>query len=412
MSPLRIIIVGGGASGVFAALQCRKRTKTAQITIVEKSDRLLTKVRASGGGRCNLAHTAGDVKELLQNYPRGQHFLRIAFGRFGVRDTAEWFTSHNVALKKEADGRMFPASDRSQTVVDCFTKALEDSGISVLFGRGVQSVVKSAETGCFTCLLDDGSSLECDRFCYSAGGNWDGRDASFLTGLGHRIVPPIPSLFTLVVPDGRIAGLPGVSVADVIVAIPKTRFSEQGPLLITHRGLSGPALLRLSSRAARFFSECAYSTTVEINWCPSAPHQDILEHLKKLRANHARMLIAAQSPDFPPALPVRLWQSLAAAAGCGATLRWADMTKQSAHDLAGLLHKSVFSTAGMDTNKAEFVTCGGVALGGIDPFTMQSSSCDGLYFAGEVMDIDGITGGFNLQAAWTTGWIAGEEMGK
>lgn len=406
---MRIVIAGGGASGVFAALQCRGSNNTAAITILEKSDRLLAKVLLSGGGRCNLSHAAPDDREFISNYPRGSHFLRTAFSRFGPGDTVAWFKGRDVILKTEPDGRVFPASDRSETVVECLTEELRRLNISVRFGCGLQSAGRSEQTGLFTCRIENGAELLCERLCIATGGNREGRDSSMLSGLGHQSIKPVPSLFTFVIPDRRISGIPGVSVHDSAISIPKTRFSERGPLLVTHRGLSGPAVLRLSAFAARYLHECDYRADLAVNWYPSSEHRDLLNGLKKLRTTGARSLIFARTPFR---IPLRLWQSLAEAAGCTGVERWADLTKRQVDDLAGQLFRSTFSITGMDSNKAEFVTCGGVDLGEVDARTMRSRIHDGLFFCGEALDIDGVTGGFNLQAAWTTGWIAGEEMGK
>jgi hypothetical protein len=408
MNPTDIAIIGGGASGVFAAIRCRECTSNASITIIEKNDRILSKVGISGGGRCNVTHAVTDIREFAEQYPRGEHVLRSILGRFGPRETVAWFADNGVKLQTEKDGRIFPASNRSRTITDCLIDKLNDGRITVIYGRELRSISRSPETKRFACSFTNGAPVECDRLLIATGGMRDGCGPALFTTLGHTVINPVPSLFTFLITDLRIAGIPGVTVEDVVVSLPKTRFSQRGSLLVTHRGVSGPAVLRLSSYAARYLHDHAYALPLSIEWCPSIHYQEFATALKVLRSSHARSMVTAQSP-FP--LPTRLWQSLAFAAGCTPTLRYADMSKRIVNDLAGLLHKSIFRIDGIDMNKKEFVTCGGIALDEIDPPTMQSRICKDLYFSGEVLDIDGVTGGFNLQAAWTTGWIAGSAMG-
>lgn len=404
-----ICIVGGGASGVFAAIACREVSPDAEIILIEQSDQLQRKVRVSGGGRCNCSHAARDVHTLLEKYPRGRKFLRGPIGVFGPQNTADWFAHNGITLKTEPDGRIFPSTDRSSTITDCFMQKLSAAGVVLHYNTALTSLERSTENGRFICSLSTSHTLECDRLLMATGGLRDSDNSKLLRGLGHTIIEPVPSLFSLVIHDPRIATLPGVAAQDARVAIPGTRFAEQGPLLITHNGLSGPAMLALSSRAARYLHDCKYATPVTVAWCASLVKDRIPESLHTIRLKDPKGAIAARSP-FP--LPGRLWQSLVAAAAIPVQKRWGELSKQDARSLAEAISATTFNSSGMDTNKKEFVTCGGVSLDEVDGQTMESKKCKGLYFSGELLDIDGLTGGYNLQAAWATGYCAGRAMGK
>jgi len=406
---MKILIAGGGASGVFAALRCREVSPDAEIILIEKSDQLLRKVRVSGGGRCNCSHAARDLPTLLEKYPRGRKFLRGPFGLFGPKNTASWFEQNGCTLKTEPDGRMFPVTDRSSTIIDCFMERLRTARVELHYATSLTTVKRLAENGRFLCSLSTSGQLECDRLLLATGGLRDADMSTLLRSLGHTIMEPIPSLFSLVIPDSRIAPLPGVAVEDARVTISGTKFTEQGPLLITHNGLSGPAILALSSRAARYLHDCNYKAPLIVSWCASLVKDQLPQALHQIRLKDSKGAIAMRSP-FP--LPGRLWQSLVNSSGISANKRWGELSKTDARSLAEAITASVFTTNGMDTNKKEFVTCGGIRCDEVNGLTMESTLCKGLYFSGELLDIDGLTGGYNLQAAWATGYCAGQAMAK
>lgn len=404
-----IVIAGAGAAGVFAAVACKEANPEATVTLLERSATPLSKVRASGGGRCNLSHATHEPRECAANYPRGERVLRNAFHQFGVTETIAWFKAHDLLLIAEDDGRVFPASNRSESVVDCLINAAQKLQISLQLECGITAVSTPAKNAPFNCTLTNGTSRSCDRLLIATGGNQDNAGYALARALGHTIIEPIAALFALTVPDKRFSSLPGVAVSDVTLALSGTPFSQRGALLITHTGLSGPVVLRLSSPAARYLYERQYQHSCTINWKPDMVQDELIAKLKFMRTHHARLPIWAK-----PAvnLPIRLWQAIASAAGCGDTQQlWSTLTRPQAHELVQLLNRTTVQITGKDQNKSEFVTCGGVDVREINFLTMESNICPGLYFAGEVMDIDGITGGFNLQAAWTTGWIAGQAMG-
>lgn len=403
------MIAGAGAAGVFAALACKEANPEATVTLLEKSATPLSKVQASGGGRCNLSHATHEPRKCAENYPRGKRVLRNALHQFGVTETIAWFKAHDLPLIAEDDGRIFPANNRAESVVDCLLNTARQLQISLQLTCGITAVNKPALAAPFTCTLTDGTSRTCDRLLIATGGDQDNAGYALARSLSHTIIEPIPALFALTVPDKRFSSLPGVAASDVTLALPGTRFSERGALLITHTGISGPVVLRLSSPAARYLFEKQYQHSCTINWKPDMVQDELIAKMKFMRTHHARMPIWAK-----PAvnLPIRLWQAIATAAGCSDTQQlWSTFTRSQAHELVQLLNRTTVLITGKDRNKSEFVTCGGVDVHEINVSTMESSICPGLYFAGEVMDVDGITGGFNLQAAWTTGWIAGKTMG-
>jgi len=402
---MKIIIVGGGASGVFAALACREAAPDAEIVLLEKGE-LLRKVSISGGGRCNCSHAALDLRTFLDNYPRGGVFLRHAVSRFGPKETTEWFGRFGVPLTTEKDGRIFPASNRSSTITDCFTGLLASRNIPVT-PVTVTDVHKEAPHGPFTLILSDTIAMQADRILLATGGLRDADISTIIRQLGHTIVSPIPSLFSFVIRDTRISNLPGVAVDDALLSIPGTRFRERGPLLITHNGLSGPAMLALSSRAARYLFDCNYRTPLTVSWYASFVADCIPHVLNAQRHTDPKGFIASRSPF---SLPGRLWQSLVSSSGISPQKRWSELSKTDGRTLASAVTASTFATVGMDTNKKEFVTCGGVSLDEVDRDTMESRICKGLFFSGELLDIDGLTGGYNLQAAWATGYAAGNAM--
>jgi predicted Rossmann fold flavoprotein len=392
-----IAVIGGGAAGFFAAIAAAEARPDARVTLLERTGNLLSKVKISGGGRCNVTHACFDPAELIRFYPRGGQALRGPFSRFQPRDTVAWFESRGVALKTEADNRMFPVTDSSQTIIDCLTRSAESAGVRIQ----PHTAIESLESG-FTLRLLTRETIQADRIILATGSNplgWQWAET-----LGHSIEPPVPSLFTFIVNDPRLEGLAGVSHTNVEAALCDTAIRQNGPLLITHHGISGPAVLKLSAWGARVFHERGYKAQITLNWLPHLRPAQVEEALRALRNAQARKRAPG---DNAFGLPRRLWERLAAAAGIQNTLPWSQISNESLRKFSVELQAGVYTVSGKNTFKEEFVTCGGVRLNEIDFRTMQSKKSPGLYFAGEVIDVDAVTGGFNFQNAWTTGWIAG-----
>lgn len=403
MPALPLLILGGGAAGFFAAITAAEARPDRQIIVLEKQRQPLGKVRISGGGRCNVTHACFDVGELVQAYPRGSRELRGPFTRFGPRETVAWFAARGVPLKTEADGRMFPTTDLSATIVECLLSAAQRAGVA---WRTQVDVVRLERTAAsFEVTLRDGERLRGERLLLATGSNKQGYE--WARALGHSLVPPVPSLFTFQIADPRLQDLAGVSVGDAQLRLANTPIEARGPLLITHWGLSGPAALKLSAWAARELFEQHYHAQLLINYLPDfTPHQLQLK-LLDLKTDHARRAVAAHSPL---GLPQRLWEKLTAAAGLAAGQRWADLTKGQFNRLSLELRQGRYAITGKGVFKEEFVTCGGVSLREVNFKTMASRVCPGLYLAGEILDIDALTGGYNFQSAWTTGWLAGQAL--
>jgi predicted Rossmann fold flavoprotein len=401
MPLVRIAIVGGGAAGFFGALAAAARQPGASITILEASRQPLQKVRISGGGRCNVTHHCFEPRELVKGYPRGSRELVGPFTRFGPRETVDWFQARGVPLKAEADGRMFPVTDQSATVVDCLLAAARQARIELRVGANVKTVSPQLE------IESAGGVRETfDRVLLATGGSPSGYRCA--AALGHAIVPCVPSLFTFTIDDPRLTGLAGVSFDDVEVGIADGRskiLTQRGPLLITHWGLSGPAVLRLSAWGARKLAEDRYHATLAINFLPGRKVHDIQRELAAFRTAHASKRLQSVNPF---GMPSRYWTRLVEHAGLAGDRPWGRASTKAVGTLVGALTDARFQITGKGVFKEEFVTSGGVSLKEVDFRTMQSKLVPGLFFAGEVLDIDGITGGFNFQSAWTTGWIAGE----
>ncbi|MHA4812035.1 BaiN/RdsA family NAD(P)/FAD-dependent oxidoreductase [Flavitalea flava] len=396
----KLLVIGGGAAGLFCAVNAARLFPSMQVTILEKTGKLLSKVKVSGGGRCNVTHHCDDITEMAKKYPRGTHFVKKAFHRWFTTDTIKWFEERGVALKAEPDGRMFPVTDSSQTIIDCLMQEVNKLGIEI---RMKTEVVSIEGTGSFRVLLSDGRDLSADYVCIACGGFPKVGLFEWIVRLGHSIEPPVPSLFTFNMPGHPITQLMGVSVPDAQVKISGSRLQERGPLLITHWGLSGPVVLRLSAWGARELAARNYEFNLTINWIPSFTEQTAREKLQEIRQEWAPQKIGNKNPF---GLPQRLWEYLLAGAGAGKDLRWADLPAREQNKLVNQLCTAEFSVKGKTTFKEEFVTAGGVKLSEVDPSTMQSKKMPGLFFAGEILDVDGITGGFNFQHAWTSGWIA------
>lgn len=398
-----IVIIGGGAAGFFAAITAAEADPAARVTILERGNAVLQKVRVSGGGRCNVTHACFDARLLVQNYPRGSRELLGPLLRFGPTDTVEWFAKRDVRLKTEADGRMFPTTDDSQTIVGCLWDAAKRAGVHVRTGARVEGLEPTSAS--WLVHLSRQPALRADRVLV-AGGSSEGL-WGILAALGHTIVPAVPSLFTFNIKDQRLRDLAGVSVPDANVQVSGTKYSARGPLLVTHWGLSGPAILRLSAWGARELHAQGYNFTVQVNWLGDKPLSDVLSDLNQLKQENPRKQIGSHA-QF--GLPARLWERLAEAGGISTGLRWADAGKPTLQRLASELVAGGFAVRGKSTFKEEFVTAGGVDLREVNFKTFESKLFPGLYFAGEVLDIDAITGGFNFQAAWTGGWIAGKAL--
>lgn len=406
MHQRHIAVVGGGAAGFFGAIAAAEADPAARVTLYEATSHLLAKVKISGGGRCNVTHACFEPRDLARRYPRGGRELTGAFSRFQPRDTIAWFEARGVALKTEEDGRMFPVTDDSQTIVDCLLGAARKAGVVIRTPCGVKSAARAAAGG-FELALTSGETVTVDRLLLATGGNRSNAGLEMARALGHTIEPPVPSLFTFHVDDPRLKDLAGVSVEDAATAVAGTPLKERGPLLVTHWGLSGPAVLKLSAWGARLLAERDYRFTLRVNWAPRFNAETARAELERARAAEPRKQVTT---FCPLGVPLRLWERLVVAAGLAPTVPWTGVGNAALRALAAQVTDAEFTVSGKSLFKDEFVTCGGVRLGEVDFKTMESRLVPGLHFAGEVLDVDGITGGFNFQAAWTTGWHAGRAM--
>lgn len=400
---MKIVVIGGGAAGFFAAIQAASANKNAEVVLLEKTSKLLQKVRVSGGGRCNVTNACSDMKQLSASYPRGEKQLKSAFSRFTTTDTVNWFQDRKVKLKTEADGRMFPISDDSQTVIDCLEKEAKKLKIDIRLESEVKKIIPSY-TGGFELALANGDRISCNKLIIASGGSPKSENMQWLKELGHEIIEPVPSLFTFNIPNEALNELTGISVNPTKVKIADTKFEFNGPVLITHWGLSGPAVLKLSSFAARYLAEKEYNFSVQLNWLNDKKDEACRNELMNVKAANPHKQV---NNHFPFKLPARLLSHLFAKSGIDETSRWADVSKIDIQQLVQNLIYDTYEVKGKTTFKEEFVTCGGISLNDIEFKNMQSKRCKNLFFAGEILDIDGITGGFNFQAAWTTGFIAG-----
>jgi predicted Rossmann fold flavoprotein len=406
MNQRDVVVAGGGASGMLAAIVCAEAAPGATITVLEKSSQFLSKVRISGGGRCNVTHACFEPAELCRYYPRGGAALRGPFEIFQPRDTISWFEDRGVRLKTEADGRMFPVSNSSQTIIDCLLHSARTAGVELLTNRGLERVDRPTGGG-FTLALTGGEALHCQRLMLATGGCRGVAAGQLAQSLGHSLEPPVPSLFTFHIAAPWLRELAGISVGTVEVSVPGLSLRERGALLVTHTGLSGPAILRLSAWGARELHGLNYQFPLRVNWLPNLDHEAVAALLESRRAAQPSRLVV--NTPLPP-LASRLWERLVLAAGIARETRWADLSRSARHRLIEQLGGTKLEVVGKSLNQEEFVTCGGVRLREVNFKTMESRVCPGLYFGGELLDIDGLTGGFNFQAAWTTGWLAGKAM--
>ncbi len=408
----RVIVAGGGAAGLFGAIACAEALAgRGTVTVYEATAHPLAKVRVSGGGRCNVTHACFEPRDLVQRYPRGRRELLGAFHRFQPRDTVAWFEARGIALKTEPDGRMFPVTDDSATIADGLLRAAELAGVRLVTVCGVRTVEPAGPAGApnsgFWITLTDGSQVRSERLLVATGGNKSSAGLTIAQRLGHTIEPPVPSLFTFHVEDPRLDGLTGLAVEQANVSIPGTSLRESGPVLVTHWGLSGPAILRLSAWGARDLANAGYEFPLLVDFTGGQSRDEVSRTLAAAREKNGRRQIATWSP-LP--VPQRLWERLVGAAGIAPATPWSQVGRTSLAALVAQATAAEFRVIGKSLFKEEFVTCGGVRLSEVDFRTMESRVCPGLHFAGEVLDIDGITGGFNFQAAWTTGWLAGQAM--
>jgi predicted Rossmann fold flavoprotein len=408
VNPKRIVIVGGGAAGFFAAIACAEAKSGAGIIVLENTSRFLSKVKISGGGRCNVTHACFNERDFATRFPRGERALIAPFKQFQAADTVAWFEERGVNLKTEDDGRMFPTTDSSQTIIDCLLNAAHKAGIELRTNSGVERVVKKIGGG-FELALSNNETLSCDRLLLATGGCRTPALGQLAVSLGHTLEPPVPSLFTFHIAVPWLRSLAGVSVESVEAAVADSKLRERGAALMTHWGLSGPAILRLSAWGARVLHEKDYQFTLLVNWLPDWNAEKLAAEFQARRRSQAARRIV--NSTIAP-LPARLWEQLALTAGVMPEARWAALSRPVQHRLIQQLSRTEFPVTGKSLNKDEFVTCGGVKLREVNFKTMESRICPGLFFAGELLDIDGITGGFNFQAAWTTGWIAGKAMAQ
>ena len=408
----RLVVIGGGAAGFFCAINAARLQPTLQVTLVEKTSKLLSKVRVSGGGRCNVTHACFEISNLVKKYPRGQRFLKKSFHLFNTNQCVDWFGQRGVVLKTEADGRMFSITDSSQTIIDCLLREANKYGVEILMNREVKQIQNSSrhrrdkiqnEENLFEVEFTNGEIKEANYLVVACGGYPKSSMYEWLLAMGHTIQLPVPSLFTFNIPGNPIQALMGVSVEKAKVKVIGSKLEDEGPLLITHWGLSGPAILKLSAWGARELAEKNYHFSILVNWLPQFNEQPLRENWQSIRTQHAAQKTGNRNPF---GLPSRLWIYLLNQSGINEDSRWADMPAKEQNKLIKNLVAQEFEVKGKTTFKEEFVTCGGINLSEIDPQTMQSKLSPHLYFAGEIMDVDGVTGGFNFQHAWTSGWIA------
>lgn len=425
MNKKRLIVIGGGAAGFFCAVNAAQLNPELQVIILEKSNKLLSKVKVSGGGRCNVTHACHNIADMIKKYPRGSAFLKKAFHHFFTTDTIAWFNNRGVELKTETDGRMFPATNSSQTIIDCFMKEANKYNVEIMMNKEVKQLAigggqlavgsgqwavgseQLATSKGFELKFADDSILQADFVCIASGGYPKILQYHWLAKAEHIIDEPVPSLFTFNMPGNAVTALMGVSVENVQVKIVGSKLLESGPLLITHWGMSGPAILKLSAWGARELAINNYNFSILINWIPDFNENSLREKIQQLRFQLAAQKIINRNPF---ALPNRLWEYLLLQSGIPVDLRWADLPAREQNKLIRNLCANEYAVKGKTTFKEEFVTSGGVQLNEIDFNTMQSKKHAGLFFAGEIINVDGITGGYNFQNAWTTGWIAAKAI--
>ena len=405
MSKKRLVVIGGGAAGFFCAINAAQMNPALEVIIVEKSSKLLSKVRISGGGRCNVTHHCFSMAEMIKKYPRGNQFLKRAFHHFFTTDTIRWFEERGVQLKTEADGRMFPTTDSSETIVNCLMKEVNKNGVQILLNREVAALSMLNDE--WSIGFKYGEKIMTDFVCIASGGYPKSLQFEWLKKSGHTIEAPVPSLFTFNMPGNNVTSLMGIVAENASVKIAGSKLQEKGPLLITHWGMSGPCILKLSAWGARELAVKNYQFSILVNWLPAFNEQTLKDKFQQVRFDQAAQKIVNRNAF---GLPQRLWQYLLQQSGVNENLRWADLPAKEQNKLIKNICAQEFAVSGKTTFKEEFVTAGGVALEEVDYNTMQSKIVPNLFFAGEVLNIDGVTGGFNFQSAWTTGFIAAKAI--
>ena len=404
---MKCAIIGGGAAGFFSAVTLAQKNPDADISIFDSGKQFLRKVKISGGGRCNVTHSCFEPKELALHYPRGEKELKGAFYTWQPRDTVDWFEERGVQIKTEDDGRMFPVSDNSQSIIDCLHRQVIKNGVVLCEGIGVKSLLHEEEQ--FTLGFSNGMSKRFDRVCVATGSMKSSSLTTSLEKLGHSIEPLAPSLFAFDITDERLKELAGISLENVSVRVKSNGKSQTGPILITHRGLSGPAILKLSAWEARQLNESDYQFEIELNWLGVRTESDLQTLFARMRNQKGQQLVKTKLFEE---LPRRLWEKILSSVKIEGTLQWAQLPKKLEAQLIKELITAIFQVRGKTMNKEEFVTCGGIRLKEVNFKKMESRVIPHLYFAGECLDYDGITGGFNFQGAWTTGYIAGTSMAE
>lgn len=400
-----IAVIGGGAAGFFSAITVKENYPNANVIIFEKSKKLLAKVKISGGGRCNVTNGCTSIKELSDAYPRGGKALKKAFRIFNTQHAIQWFESRGVPLVTQEDNCVFPESQDSQSIIDCFLREAKKFNIDIKVGAGIQAIKPVGGKLELSFIKEAVPSRIFDKVIVATGGSPKRKGLEWLEALNHKIEDPVPSLFTFNMPAESITGLMGVVVENTLVSIQGTKLKSDGPLLITHWGMSGPAILKLSAFGARLLSERDYEFKIQVNWANVRNSDVVMDNLSGIVDRHPHKLL----PNMRPySLPERLWRYLLGKSDLSAKKKWGELGKKGLNKMVDALTNDVYFVKGKTTFKEEFVTCGGVSLESIDMNTMQSKVCKNLYFAGELMDIDGITGGYNFQAAWTTAFIAGK----
>ncbi|HEU5167584.1 MAG TPA: NAD(P)/FAD-dependent oxidoreductase [Chitinophagaceae bacterium] len=402
-----LIVIGGGAAGFFCAVNAARMDPSLKVTIIEKSNKLLSKVKVSGGGRCNVTHACFDIVEMSKRYPRGQYFVKKAFHQFFTTDIITWFEERGVKLKTENDGRMFPVTDSSQTIINCLLQEANQLGVEIIMNREVKKIETNIST--FNLQLSTDETLTSDFVCVASGGYPKSSMFDWLKELGHTIEEPVPSLFTFNLPNHPIKKLMGVSVEKAKVKIQNSKLEEEAPLLITHWGLSGPAVLRLSAWGAKELKIKNYESKILINWLPDYNEGNLRKKFQELRNNNTTQKVINKN-SF--GLPSRLWEFLADQSGIKNEWRWADLPVIIQNKFIKNLCSYECEVKGKTTFKEEFVTAGGIKLNEVDANTMRSKKVRNLFFAGEVLDVDGITGGFNFQHAWTSGFVAAKNIAE
>lgn len=409
-SSKKLVVIGGGAAGFFCAVNAARLNPGLKVVIIEKTNKILSKVKVSGGGRCNITHACFDITEMSKKYPRGSNFVKKAYHQFFTTDTIKWFEDRGVKLKTEEDGRIFPVTDSSQTIIDCLLNEVNNYSVEIMMNAEVKSVVY--KDSYFELMLSGFASerhrlLTTDYLCIACGGYPKSSMFEWIKELGHSVESPLPSLFTFNIPGHPITKLMGITVENVRVKIVSSKLEQTGPLLITHWGLSGPAILKLSAWGAKELSAMNYEFKILINWLPVFNEQQLAEKFQSLRFELASQKIVNKNPF---GLPQRLWEYLLDRSGVNNEKRWADIPAREQNKFIRNLCACEFDVKGKTTFKEEFVTAGGLKLNEIDHNSMMSKKVPNLFFAGEIMDVDGVTGGFNFQHAWTSGYIAAKNI--